>query len=95
MRKIWLLTIILMLGSCTPWRTQYLEEVTGLATQDEVTMRLGPPTGERTLSNSDLIWMYRYTGADVGPNGGSTWCREYILRFDTKRILRGWNRQKC
>jgi len=58
-------------------------------------MRLGPPLQERTLSNGDVIWMYRYTGASVGPDGGGTWCREYILRFDAPRILRGWNRQRC
>lgn len=85
----------LLLFSCTPWRSDYLDEVKGRANQDAVTMKLGPPMGERVLSNGDAVWIYRYNGADAGPSGGSTWCREYVLIFDSSRILRDWNRQKC
>ncbi len=90
-----LLLTVATLASCTPWRVEYLEDAKGRATQDDVTMKFGPPMGERRLSTGDAVWIYRYTGADVGQSGGSTWCREYVLRFDPQRILREWNRQKC
>ena len=85
---------VLGLVSCN-WRSSYLEEATGRANQDAVTMKLGPPMGERTLSNGDAVWIYRYSGANMGESGGSTWCREYLLRFDSQKILREWNKQKC
>ena len=84
-----------LLSGCTPWRVEYLEEVTGRATQDEITLKLGPPMAERTLSTSETVWLYRYSGASVDQYGGGTWCREYILKFDTQKILKEWNRQKC
>lgn len=92
---IYLLCSALVLMSCTSWRAEYLEEVKGRANQDAVTIKLGPPMGERTLSNGDAVWIYRYSGAAVGESGGGTWCKEYLLRFDSKKILRDWNRQKC
>ncbi len=79
----------------TPWRAKYLADVKGQANQDAVTIKLGPPTGERVLSNGDAVWIYRYTGAAVGESGGGTWCMEYLLRFDSQKILREWNRQNC
>ena len=95
LESIYLMVSVLILVSCTPWRAKYLQDVKGQANQDEVTMKLGPPTGERGLSNGDAVWIYRYTGAAVGESGGGTWCMEYLLRFDSKKILRDWNRQKC
>lgn len=94
---LWIIvaTTLLLLSSCTPWRSEYLEKVTGRATQDEITLKLGPPMAERTLSTGESVWLYRYTGADVGQYGGGTWCREYVLKFDTQKILRQWDRQKC
>jgi len=86
---------IFLLSCCTPWRVEYLEEVTGRATQDEVAFKLGPPVSERTLSSGEIVWLYRYTGAVVGQAGGNTWCREYVLKFDAQKILRQWNYQKC
>ena len=83
------------LFGCTPWRAKYLADVKGQANQDAVTIKLGPPTGERVLSNGDAVWIYRYTGAAVGESGGGTWCMEYLLRFDSQKILREWNRQNC
>lgn len=86
---------IFLFSSCTPWRVEYLEEVNGRATQDEIALKLGPPMSERTLGTSETVWLYRYTGAETNQHRGSTWCREYILRFDNQKILRQWNRQTC
>mgnify|MGYP003417069835 CR=1 FL=1 len=85
----------LVLASCTPWRAEFLEDVKGKANQDAVVMRLGPPTSEKVLSTGDAVWIYRYTGAAVGQSGGGTWCKEYLLKFDSQKVLRDWNRQNC
>ena len=93
---VWLvLMAYILLSSCTSWRAEYLDQAIGTATQDEVTMKLGPPMGERILSRGESVWVYRYSGAAVGEQGGSTWCREYVLKFDVQGILRHWNRQRC
>jgi hypothetical protein len=92
----WIIVIVILLSAgCTPWRAEYLEDVTGRATQDEITMKLGPPMAERNLSSGETVWLYRYTGANANQYGGSTWCGEYVLKFDIDKILRQWNRQKC
>lgn len=90
-----MLTVVVLFTSCTPWRAEYLEEGLGHVTQDDVALKLGPPMSERTLSNGEAVWLYRYTGADVNQYGGSSWCREYVLKFDNDKVLRHWNRQKC
>lgn len=94
-RIVFVLLNALGLLSCTSWRAEYLGEAMGRANQDAVIMKLGPPMGERMLTNGDAVWVYRYTGASVGQSGGGTWCQEYVLRFDSQKILREWNRQKC
>lgn len=94
---LWLLVAAALLFSgCTSWRAEYLEEVTGRATQDEITLKLGPPMSERSLSGGESVWLYHYTGAPVGLYGGGTKeCWAYVLKFDIQKILRQWNSQKC
>lgn len=89
------LGLLSCMWSSKSWRAEYLREAMGRANQDAVIMKLGPPMGERMLSNGDAVWVYRYTGASVGQSGGGTWCQEYVLRFDPQKILREWNRQNC
>ena len=88
--RVWSITIIviLLLNGCTPWRAQYLKEVTGRATQDDIALKFGLPTEEDSLGATRTVWVYRY-------NKGESWCREYILEFDKKKILRDWGLQKC
>jgi hypothetical protein len=85
------LCVILILAGCTPWRAAYLAEEVGHASQDDVAKRLGPPMSERSQSSGETIWLYRYMRADEG----TTACAEYILTFDTGKVLRSWNRQRC
>lgn len=89
------IVLSLQLTACTPWRSAYLKESVGQATQDEVATRLGPPANERILSTGETVWLYRSTGAAVGQSGGSSWCIEYVLTFSTQKVLRRWNRQNC
>jgi len=83
-----IIAVALLVSGCTSWRAQYLKEVTGRATQDDIALKFGPPTEEDTLGATRTVWVYRY-------NKGESWCREYILQFDKKRILRDWELQNC
>lgn len=95
-----LVVLALVVAACTtPWRMSYLQGGVGQLTQDSVIARLGPPTSERVLSDSSVVWRYEYKDAGVvGVNGtvvGSSDCHEYILQFDRARVLRQATRQKC
>lgn len=85
--------------SCTPWEATYLEKAVNHATSAEVTDRLGPPHAKKALAAGGSEWTYQYRGSAVGPMGGintgSASCREYVLTFDQKDVLRGWKRQQC
>ena len=88
-----LLVTGVLVSACilTPWRVNYLTEATGHATQDDVAQSLGPPHLTQTLDSGQIVWLYKYPGAI----GGDSYCRQYILTFDTQRILRSWVRQNC
>ena len=90
-------TVVLMclgivVAACgLPWRVQYLQEATNVATQDAVTQRLGPPIAERTLATGQSVWLYQHVRAYQG----TTYCTQYVLTFDQLKILREWKRQGC
>ena len=100
MRLIAVLFVAAMiLVACTPWRAQYFAESLNKATQDDIVGRVGPPTTTHGLSNGGTVWQYRYYDSSVvGSRGnivGGTDCIEYILTFDTARVLKNWVRQGC
>jgi hypothetical protein len=88
--RVWVVAfaMALSLTACTPSRMAYLREAVNQATQDEVTMRLGPPQAARALSNGETVWRYESYQGDL-------LCLEYVLRFDQAGILRHWTRQPC
>jgi len=93
MRHVMALATIVALSGCasTSWRMEYLEEGVGRVTQDEVALKMGPPTSAQSVSTGEAIWLYHYTSADVH----QTWCHEYVLQFDSQKILRQWKRDRC
>jgi hypothetical protein len=100
--KVLLFTIcvILLVGCSTPWRMDYLTKANNHANQDEILIRLGPPDRKDTLSDGRDIWLYRYGGSivSIDPYTGSVYgdsCTQYILTFDTDKILRHWVQQNC
>lgn len=103
MRSRWwigtLSSVLVGLIACTPWEVTYLEKAVDHATQAEVTDRFGSSHATKALSTGGSEWTYQYRGSAVGPMGGidtgSVSCREYILTFDQKGILRNWKRQRC
>lgn len=88
--RVWVVATVaaFSLTACTPWRIAYLRDAVNRATQDEITIRLGPPTAARALTNGETVWRYQSYQGDL-------LCLEYILRFDPAGILRQWTRQGC
>ena len=97
------LVVFLLLTACgtphMPWRAEYFSKVVNTAIQDDVAKRLGPPTATHKLDSGESVWQYRYYGSSVVGTGGNvvggTDCTEYILTFDSQRVLRNWIRQQC
>lgn len=91
---------IVTLSGCTTRlsrQSQYLNEVSGRASQDEVAQRLGAPNGTYTLKSGGQVWSYddcygSVSGRDGRVSGGMN-CDKYVLTFDEKGILRHWVRQ--
>ena len=92
-----LLLLSLMSCATVPGETDFLTEGLNVYTQDEVRMRLGDPQEIREIDNGGTMWTYRYrrTGISGTAVVGRTHCWEYHLRFDRKRIFRGWEGMKC
>ncbi len=99
MRPLIFLLILVILGSCTPWRMKYLTEGVNQLTMDEVAKTLGPPDSTLTLDDGSVIWKYQYRSSSVSGSqygvSGSTHCTEYILTFDKEKVLRQTRRQRC
>ena len=93
------LATVLLFAACTPWRAKYCADAVNNATQDDVVKRLGPPTVTHKLDSGESVWQYRYYDSSVIGSGGNvvggTDCIEYILTFDSQRVLRNWIRQRC
>ena len=91
--------ILLVLTACTPWRNTYLAKSKDHAKKDEVTKRMGPPHFTRALDAGGEVWTYQYRSMSISGRSksisGQSYCIEYILRFDEKRILREWRGQGC
>lgn len=88
---------MILVTACTPWRVEYLQEVEGKATQDQIAQRLGAPRAGHKLNNGGEVWTYEYCSSEVygnayGVYGGGD-CTEYVLTFDERGILRHWVRQ--
>lgn len=92
--------VALLLAACLPWQWDYLGEVTGRATQKDVKERFGAPLQTKALENEGSLWVYRYEvrSSLVGMRGdmvaGSP-CIEYLLTFDSRKVLVYWTRQPC
>jgi len=70
-----------------PWRAQFLSDSINRATADDVVSKLGVPTLTHRLDSGGEVWTYRLNSVDG--------CVEYIVKFDSGRILRDWNRHGC
>ena len=84
-------TILTLLTSCMSWQSEYLEAVSGKATQDEVARKMRPPESERNLSNRDTVWIYR----SMKVVEGTSKCTQYVLIFDSQKLLGSWTSAKC
>ena len=93
MRLCALVCFSFLVVGCTSFTHQYLDEVTGKATQDEIRKKLGSPMEERALDTDDSVWHYRETGFSA--TSSSNYCYGYDLTFDTQKVLQRWNHGYC
>jgi hypothetical protein len=70
-----------------PWRYQFLSDSVNQATTDDVANMLGTPNLTHRLDSGEEVSTYRYNSM----NG----CVEYIVKFDSGKILRDWNWHRC
>ncbi|MEK7267943.1 MAG: hypothetical protein AAB093_00930 [Nitrospirota bacterium] len=95
-----LMAVVLVLPGCGLLGTRqvtYLEQATDRATQEEVLQEFGEPVEQRTLDDGITELTFRYSGVSMAMMMDVTdvWCVEYVLTFDTDKILRNWVRQDC
>ena len=88
---------IILLASCSPRliRDAYFQHVTELATEEQVTLQLGPPNESKAKSDGGDEWRYRDYQPSGYPYRSAGYCTEYILQFDANKVLREWKRQEC
>ena len=96
--QIWLLLSMasMLLISCGPRiiKDQYLANVVEQADADQVTLQMGPP--EQVIQRKDGGEEWRYKDYQpTYPTKDPGLCTEYILRFDSNRVLRDWKRKDC
>lgn len=93
------LLLLLVLAGCAHWRDRFLAEGLNRLTEDAVTKRMGPPHFTRKLDAGGEVWTYQYRFSSLHGTGrhlsGHSYCIEYLLIFDEKRILREWQTQGC
>jgi len=80
--------IAAMLGSCAPYRVEYMEDALRQTTQQELIHKFGYPQRLKRVKNGDTVWEYDFQGK------GSD-CATYTLTFDPQDELRQWDRRDC
>lgn len=82
-------------GGCAPERQVFLEQAVDQATQQDIVNRFGTPISVGRLRDGREVWTFRDTGPGYSRDMGAGFCREYVLTFDDRQILRRWWRQGC
>jgi hypothetical protein len=80
--------LIIALGSCTPYRVEYMEESLQQATQAEVVQKFGYPQRLKRVKNGDQLWEYDFQGEERK-------CVTYVVTFNTDDTVRQWERRDC
>lgn len=91
---------VLALAACLPAQWEYLGRATGQATQQDVKERLGEPREVKALADQTQVWSYRYEATTWfsgwrGDQMGKSPCTEYVLTFNSKKVLTYWTRKPC
>lgn len=92
--------LVLSLAGCLPWQWDYLIEKNGRVTQEQIKNEFGDPYLVKDLDDQGTMWTYRYekSGSPIGRRGdmiGGQPCIEYVLTFNSEKILANWTRQPC
>jgi hypothetical protein len=85
-----------LLVSCGPRliKDAYLANVVEQADANQVTQQMGPPDHVKKRSDGGEEWRYR-DYQPTYPTKEPGLCTEYILRFDSNKVLRDWKRKDC
>lgn len=90
MMRLWTLACLAVLVvGCTSSRGQYLDKARGMATQNEIERKWGPPMEERPLATGESMWLYRFKRYSTVQR--TTICEVFELRFDLQSVLRQWD----
>jgi len=82
-----LICVLVVATFACAWRREFLSESVNRATADDVASKMGAPTHTHRLDSGGEVWTYRLNSVDG--------CVEYIVKFDTGKILRDWARHGC
>jgi len=91
----WLGVASLLVVGCSLFEAEeavYLRSAQGLATQEEVKARLGPPAAIKAAPAGESSWVYQIRQEQSGSRmtAPGLWCDEYVLTFDSQGVLRRW-----
>ncbi len=99
MGRVGILSVSALLAAGCAWgepaETAYLRTAQDRATQEEVRQQLGAPTLTAAMQTEESVWVYQIRTQQPGNRvtAPGTWCDEYVLTFDSRAILRRWNRR--
>lgn len=96
-RTLLAIGLVLLIGGCSlisPKETRYLQLAQGHASQAEVRHQLGDPDGIERSTTGEAQWRYDIYEVEGGSQQSwaamGSWCDRYVLRFDSRGILRDW-----
>jgi hypothetical protein len=96
--RAFIVLVLLLLTACgpaPPLRSEYLSNVEGKATQDEIVQRFGPPHRTKALENGGSAWTYRFERIYYTWGGAARRCTQYTLTFNADKVLTDWDDEEC
>jgi hypothetical protein len=94
----WVVAVLIGAVACAEFETGYFQDRVNEVTVQTVVSRYGPPHKIEQREGDQTVWTYFDRGSATVGYGGtahSTFCRAYVLTFDRKEILRGWQQRGC
>ena len=93
--RVFLVSLAMWWAGCAVFEAKeatYLRSAQDRATQEEIRQQLGPPAISASDREGQSVWVYQVRGQQPGNRMSPTgsWCDEYVLTFDGRRVLRRW-----
>lgn len=87
-RRAWIILAVLLIGSlagCGGWRSGYLNDQIGRASQHDIARDLGKPRHKIPESHGTSLWIYHDCPLYQA-------CYVWVLTFDENKVLQTWER---